>query len=120
MNTHHWITTDAIDSAEQLWVRFMVTTKRLLQNAAKSQIIHADATYKMIVQKYPVLVFGTSDLDNEQHFHLYGIMVSKFERSDDFAFGFNAIKDGIQSVANILFEPKYLMADAAGAIHAGA
>lgn len=47
-------------------------------------------------------------------------MVSKYERTDDFAFGFDAIKHGMQRIANILFEPDYVMADAAGSINAAA
>lgn len=118
---------DEYDSEDEievpiLWIRFIVTTRRLLENAAKSKNIRADATHKMIVQNYPVLGFGASDLHAEpQRFHLIAMMVSKFERTDDFAFGFSAIKDGIQQVSNstIAFEPSYLMADAGGAIHAG-
>lgn len=102
------------------WIRFIVTTKRLLSNSANSKIVHADATQKMVIQRYPVLVFGTTDLDATQHFHLLGIMVSKFERTEDFKFGFDAINAGIQKVANVKFDPEFLMADAAGAIHAAA
>lgn len=102
------------------WIRFIVTTKRLLLNSANSKIVHADATQKMIIQRYPVLVFGTTDLDTTQHFHLLGIMVSKYERTDDFKFGFDAINAGIMQVANVKFDPNFLMADAAGSIHAAA
>lgn len=102
------------------WIRFIVSTRRLLSNSAQSKIIHADATQKMIIQRYPVLVFGTTDLDAQQHFHLLGIMVSKYERAEDFAFGFNALNNAIKTVTDTTFKPDFLMADAAGAIHAGA
>lgn len=111
---------DPNDENEVSWIRFIVTTKRLLQNSANSKIIHADATQKLIVQRYPVLVFGTTDLDAVQHFHLVAIMVSKHERTDDFYFGFAVIRAGLQKIENVEFNPEYLMADAAGAIHAAA
>lgn len=108
------------DECAEPWIGFIVTTKRLLRNAANSNIVCADATHKLVIERYPVLVFGVTDLDSTQHFHLLGIMVSKFERTEDFQFGFQAIKEGIQKIANIEFAPKYLMSDAAGAIHAAA
>lgn len=101
------------------WVRFFVTTKRLLQNASESKIICADSTKKMVVQRYPVLVFGTTDNDTIQHFHLIGIMVSTFEKTEDFAFAFKTIQTGMDRVFSIDYLPDELMADAAGAIHKG-
>lgn len=101
------------------WIRFLVTTKRLLQNSSQSKIICADATKKIVVQRYPVLVFGSTDNDTVQHFHLLGIMVSTFETSKDFEFGFKTIKNGMDRVFNIDFAPKNMMADAAAGIHNG-
>lgn len=46
-------------------------------------------------------------------------MVSKYERADDFAFGFRAIKDAYQRILNKEFAPKIIMRDAALAIHNG-
>jgi hypothetical protein len=43
--------------------RFFITTKRLLQIASRSKKIHADATYKLVWQGFPVLIVGTTDLD---------------------------------------------------------
>lgn len=73
------------------WIRIIVSTKRLLVNSSQSKIIHADGTYKLNIQKYPVLVFGTTDLDSTQHFHLLALMLCKTEATDDFEFGFKAV-----------------------------
>lgn len=75
--------------------------------------------YKLNVQRWPLLVFGTTDLDSTQHFHMVALMLCKNETEDDYRFGFNAIKTAMDRVHNRLFEPKYLMADAAAAIHNG-
>lgn len=98
------------------WIRYIVTTKRLLMNSAQSKIVHSDATYKVVVQRFPVLNFGTTDQGDKQHFHLMGMMVSKYERTADYAFGFKALRDGVKKVTEKEFEPKVLMADAAAAI----
>lgn len=98
------------------WIRMIVSTKRLLANSAGSTIVHADGTYKLNIQRWPVLVFGTSDMDSTQHFHLIALMLCKTETEDDFAFGFDSIKKAMNTVHNRSFEPKRLMADAAEAI----
>lgn len=98
------------------WIRYIVTTKRLLMNSAQSKIIHADATYKIVIQRFPVLNFGTTDQDNTQHFHLMAMMVSNYERKADYAFAFKALRNGVKSVTDNLFNPSVVMADAAAAI----
>lgn len=111
--------TDPNEPQKKNWIRYMVTTKRLLMNSADSKIVHADATYKIIIQRFPVLNFGTTDNDNTQHFHLLAMMVSKYERTDDFAFAFNALGVGVHRVTGKVFEPTVVMADAAPAIGNG-
>lgn len=58
-------------------------------------------------------------MDSTQHFHLLAVMISKYEKANDFQYGFKAIKDGIQLILNEEFAPKILMRDAALAIHNG-
>lgn len=111
---------DYSEDDEPVRFRFIVSTKRLLRNSINSKIIHSDATHKMTIQKYPILVFGTTDQDYQQHFHLIGIMVTKGETAADFAFGFNAIKKGMLLVEpETVFKPNILMADASAAIGNG-
>lgn len=104
---------------EEKWFRYIVTTKRLLHNAKGANIIHADATNKITVQKYPLLVFGATDKTPDQKFHLIAIMISKHEASGDFEFAFKAIRNAMLYVTDTNFSPEYLMADAATAIANG-
>lgn len=64
------------------------STRNLLMETAKGQIIHADATYKLNWQGLPVLVFGT--IDRERKFVLSGIAVCSGE-TEDFQFVFDAL-----------------------------
>lgn len=95
--------------------RFMVTTKLLLQQAIESKNLHADATYKLIWQNFPVLMVGTTDLARK--FHPIGVAVCKTEQQKDFNFIFSSTKQAIHNIFEADFEPEYLIADAASAIH---
>lgn len=110
---------ESMDDVDEIlpWFRYIVSTKRLLENSSISKNICADSTKKIMLHKYQVLVFGTTDLDSTQRFHLMAVMVSKYEKSGDFEFGFKAIQNSVQNVVNRLFQPKFLMRDAAFAIH---
>lgn len=117
-------TDDAIEALDDLednmpWFRYIISTKRLLENSAISTNICADATKKIMLHKFQILHFGTTDMDSTQHFHLMASMISKHERAVDFEFGFKAIQDAVQRIFNRRFEPKILMRDAAMAIHNG-
>jgi hypothetical protein len=58
---------------------FFVSTKRLIRIASTSKKIHADATYKLVWQGFPVFIVGTTDLDRQ--FHSFGIAVCSNEKS---------------------------------------
>ena len=66
------------DDVNENKFRFFISTKRLLQIAPTAKKIHADATYKLVWQGFPVLVIGTSDLD--RHFHSFGLAVCSDEK----------------------------------------
>ena len=61
--------------AEDQDLKIVSTTKRLLSIAEKSRMIQANTTYKLLWQGYPVIIMGTSDLDNI--FHPYELAVTK-------------------------------------------
>ena len=82
-------------SAKLKYLRIFITTKRLISFAKLSPLICTDSTYKLIWQNYPVLLAGT--IDQQKHFHPIGIMISKKERTKDFAFLF-------KSIANVLMK----------------
>ncbi|CAF0981240.1 unnamed protein product, partial [Didymodactylos carnosus] len=66
--------------------RFFLSTKALLKIASISKNLHADATYKLIWQGFPVLVIGTSDYDRK--FHPFGLAICYDEKQSDFEFIF--------------------------------
>lgn len=88
------------ENAQGPWIRFIITTKRLLINSAASDVICADSTHKIVIQRYPIMVISTTDNDTQQHFHLLGMLISKFERSDNFEFAFRSLKNGIENAAH--------------------
>lgn len=102
-------------SQNKRFVRFVMTSKLLLQNATKSNIIHVDATYKLLWNGFPVLVLGTTDKNRQ--FHLISIGVSTNETEADFAFMLTSLKTGIEHHLGEKYEPTVLVLDAAGAIH---
>jgi hypothetical protein len=63
----------------------MVTTMTMMMIeinfffASTSKKIHADATYKLVWQGFPVFIVGTTDLDRQ--FHSFGIAVCSNEKS---------------------------------------
>lgn len=83
----------------------------------KALHVHADATYKLILQGYPVLVVGTTD--KQKHFHPFGAAISSNENTYSFTFIFQAIKKAAKDLINYEFNPTHLIADAAGAITLG-
>ena len=70
-----------------------ITTKRLLDIASRSKHIHADATYKLIWQGFPILIVGTTDYNKA--FHHFGLAVCRTEDSTAFEFIFNSVKKGL-------------------------
>lgn len=54
-------------------LKIVVSTSRLLQNADKSDMVQADATYKIVWQGYPVLIIGTRDMSRT--FHPYTLTI---------------------------------------------
>jgi hypothetical protein len=82
--------------------RFCVSTKRLLRIATISNIIHADATYKLIWQGFPCLITGTSDID--RMFHPYGFAVCSNIKKKEFEFLFQSIRDGLNDMNLQMYE----------------
>lgn len=72
------------------YFRFFVSSKQLLANAASAKTIHADGTYKLVWQGYPVLQIETTDM--HRSFHKFGISVCTNERTADYEFMFAAVK----------------------------
>lgn len=97
--------------------RFMVSSKKLLENAINIDKIHTDATYKLVWQGFPVLLVGTTDMHRQ--FHVIGVAVCTTETALDFAFIFGAMNKGLQQVYNAQIDLKYVICDAADSIPNG-
>jgi hypothetical protein len=100
--------------------RFFVTTRRLLSISSTAKFIHADSTYKLIWNNFPVLICGTSDKDKV--FHPFGISVCTNERQEDFQFMFESLQVGLEVTSQSVLPNDGsvgLIADAADAITNG-
>ncbi|XP_077289789.1 uncharacterized protein LOC143913700 [Arctopsyche grandis] len=98
-------------------LKFVISTKRLLQLVNKNEGFQMDATFKLTWQGYPVLIVGSSDMN--QVFHPYAIAVCSNETESDFAFIFSSIKESYFKIYNTECNPKILLADASSAITDG-
>ncbi|CAF4089063.1 unnamed protein product, partial [Rotaria sordida] len=76
--------------------------------------IHADATYKLMWQGFPVLIVGTTDLD--RRFHSLGMAVCSNEATQDFRFLFRGLQEGVQKLNLEEINPEFLISDGADAI----
>lgn len=99
------------------YFRFFISSKKLLETASQSKILHADGTYKLVWQGFPVLVVGTTDLNRK--FHYLGIAVTQGETKTDYKFLFSAINIGMDKCGLPVYKPDVLVCDAAGAIQNG-
>lgn len=105
------------DEKTNKWFRFFVTTKRLLQTTVDAECMHADGTYRVMVEQYPLIVIGVTD--KAQSFHLIGLGITNHETDKDYEFMFNAVKKGMMRVLNRSIAPRFLVSDAAPAIRNG-
>ena len=97
-----------------VYFALFISTKRLLEIASRATHIHADATYKLIWQGFPVLVVGTTDLNKA--FHPFGLAVCKDEQTKDFEFLFESLQIGLDKIGKPRIEPSALVSDASFAI----
>lgn len=102
---------------EEKWFRIFYSTKRLLRTASSSKTMHADGTYKLIIQGFPVLVIGVSDY--AKNFHVTGLAICSNETSADYKFIFESLRKGISMVSTEPYHPEVLVGDAAQAITIG-
>ena len=95
--------------------KIFLSTSRLLRLTSLSETLHADATYKCLLNGCPVLICGTSD----KKFHPSGLSVCYHERAIDFDFIFQATKSGIDDELGKDYQSDTLLADGAYAITNG-
>ncbi|OXA42198.1 hypothetical protein Fcan01_23227 [Folsomia candida] len=98
---------------EKKTFHFMLSTPRLMQVLTFGDCLHADGTYKLVWENFPVLVLGTSD--KNRNFHPISIAVSTGETEQDYGNIFRILA----SSCGTKYEPKVLIADSAEAITNG-
>jgi hypothetical protein len=89
----------------------LMSTKALLKQAMLAHHLCADATYKLVLQGFPVLIVGTTDF--KRKFHPFSVSVCSGETGDDYPFIFSALKS---SLFEYTYRPTALIADGADAI----
>ncbi len=77
----------------------------------------ADATYKILVEGFPVLTVGTTD--QNRAFHPFGLGIVSHETWEDFKFLFDSIQKASKQCSIEAYRPTLLIADNAEAIQNG-
>jgi hypothetical protein len=98
--------------------RIAISSKTLLELSTKRNHLHADATYKVNWNGFPLIVIGTTD--RHRKFHAVLICISSNETSVDYAFAFGSLKDGVEVYCDSSLQVTTIVSDAAGAISKGA
>ena len=93
-------------------LKVVLSTRRLLANMKKTNLIQADGTFKITWQGYPVLIVGATD--SNRLFHPFALAVSKSKSAADFGFLFKSLH-----TYDLEYQPTILMADGSDAITAG-
>ena len=94
--------------------RIFFTIKRLLSFAINDHIL-SDATYKILIEGFPILTVCTTD--KCKVFHPFGFAVVSSET--DFSFYFSAFKKSIKESNETIYKQTKLIVDNAAAIHNG-
>lgn len=93
---------------------FVVSTRRLLKQCAGRQNVCADGTYKIVWQDFVIIVVGF--LDRANHFHVSALCLTARERTIEYQFVFNAMKDAVQKLEQADLCPNVIVSDAAPSI----
>lgn len=79
--------------------------------------LHADGTYKVCYQGYPLLVIGVTD--KARVFHPCRIALCKTETWEDYRFLFKSLQVAVETITKERFSSSTLVADCADAITKG-
>lgn len=99
---------------EDLSFGFAFSTPLLLKLLMDCKTICIDATYKLNWLGFPLMVLGT--VDRAKKFHPLVYACCSHERTLDYTFIFECVKESIKKHFSKQFEPEKLIADAADAI----
>ena len=59
-----------------------MTSISMMSKCANKGVFHIDGTYKLIQNRFPVMVFGVSDIAGE--FHPIAYCITSHEKEEDF------------------------------------
>ena len=76
-------------------VRVFITTRHLLSIAAQFDTWHIDATYKLNLNRYPLIVLGVTD--HAKAFHPSAWLVSTSEKTEDYQFALETLCRGART-----------------------
>lgn len=93
--------TDIDDDART--VRVLLSTKKLLGLAGQSRIVHADGTYKLMWQGFPLIVVGTTDANRK--FVPTAFAICTGETTADYGFVFKGLQQAY-TLLNIVHDFK--------------
>lgn len=79
--------TDNNDGIQHL--RVFITTKNLLRIMESTNLLHADGTYKLLWERLPAIVVGTTDMTRK--FRPIGVAITFHETAEDYRFVFQTI-----------------------------
>ncbi|XP_043210565.1 uncharacterized protein LOC122375318 [Amphibalanus amphitrite] len=105
---------DWASSADRGHFRVQFTTRKLLRLAAKSDVVHVDATYKLNWNGCPVLITGVTDRQGKFFPSLYS--VTSTETTEDYAALLLCLKESVERETNEVFRPRVVVADCCEAI----
>ena len=89
-----------------------MSTRHLLTMAMRVKHLHIDATYRLIIESYPVVVVGVTNTAKS-------VVVIPSETTDDYSFVFQSLRKGVENEMKMKYQPTYLVADCALAITSG-
>ena len=95
-------------------VTTVLSSPRLISFFKYMKCIHIDATYKLVWQGHPVLIFGGSDA--HKVFHPYAIAVLESEVQPEISYILKEFKRVSLVLSNQNFSPECLISDAAASI----
>lgn len=93
----------------------ILSSKLLLANGLKTKFIAVDSTYKINLQKFPLIVIGTIDIASS--FHIICLALSKYENTQSYTFVLQAVRNQMEILLGTLWYVDYGVADDAEAIH---
>ena len=92
----------------------MMTCRAMMMKCENTGVLHIDGTYKLIKNRFQVMVLGITDIAGE--FHPIAYCVTSHEKEEDFIAFFSAVKK-LSTELELDFNPDFLMMDASDATY---